>query len=147
MIRDGRESAARIKRATKEALLEWFAQSERLNVARAHYGLTGARFIDFAGRIGIDRASAYQLVKLWEHRAAIGVRMKVGTMAGKPVYTGSRRRPAVNGIETQRAITTITSIPRHQAFSNSSALLARSMCVPQWAKQCVASTSRENRTD
>jgi len=71
MIREGRESASKIRRATKEALLEWFAQSERLNIARDHYGLSGARFTDFAGRIGVDRASAYQLVKLWKHRAAI----------------------------------------------------------------------------
>jgi phage N-6-adenine-methyltransferase len=71
MIRDGQESAARIKRATKEALLEWFAQSERLNIARAHYRLKGARFIDFASRIGVDQASAYQLVKLLKHRTAI----------------------------------------------------------------------------
>src|SRR5690242_14062553 len=71
MIREGSESAERIKRATKDALLEWFAQSERLNIARTHYKLHGNRFVDFAGRIGVDRASAYQLVKLWKHRAAI----------------------------------------------------------------------------
>jgi phage N-6-adenine-methyltransferase len=71
MIREGQESAARIKRATKEALLEWFAQSERLNIARTHYTLRGERFIDFAERMGVDRASAYQLVKLLRHREAI----------------------------------------------------------------------------
>ena len=41
MIREGQESAAKIKRASKEALAEWFAQSERLNVARSHHGLRG----------------------------------------------------------------------------------------------------------
>ena len=71
MIRDGQESASRVKRATKEALVEWFAQSERLNIARTHYGLRGERFADFANRIGVDRASAYQLLKLWKHRTAI----------------------------------------------------------------------------
>jgi DNA N-6-adenine-methyltransferase (Dam) len=71
MIREGQESATKIKRASKEALAEWFAQSERLNVARSHYGLRGARFIDFAGRIGVDSSSAYQLIKLWKHRSAI----------------------------------------------------------------------------
>jgi phage N-6-adenine-methyltransferase len=71
LIREGEASAARIKRATKDALTEWFAQSERLNIARQHHGLRGDRFIDFAGRIGVDRASGYQLVKLWQHRAAI----------------------------------------------------------------------------
>jgi hypothetical protein len=34
MIRDSHESAAKIKWATKDALVEWFAQSERLNIAR-----------------------------------------------------------------------------------------------------------------
>lgn len=76
LIREGQESAARIKRATKEALSEWLAQSERLNIARNHYGLRGARFTDFASRIGVDRASAFQLVKLWEHRAAILARCR-----------------------------------------------------------------------
>ena len=71
MIREGSESAAKIKRATKEALAEWFAQSERLNIARSHYKLRGSRFADFAGRIGLDQTSAYQLVKLWKHRKAI----------------------------------------------------------------------------
>jgi len=61
----------RIKRASRDALLEWFAQSERLNIARDHYRLRGSRFTDFASRIGVDRASAYQLVKLWHHREVI----------------------------------------------------------------------------
>jgi DNA modification methylase len=71
MIRDGQESAAKIRRATKEALLEWFDQSERLNIARIHYKLRGTRFTDFARRIGVDRSSAFELVKLHKHRAAI----------------------------------------------------------------------------
>ena len=71
LVREGQVSAARIKRATKDALVEWFAQSERLNIARQHHGLRGDRFIDLAGRIGVDRASAYQLVKLWQHRTPI----------------------------------------------------------------------------
>ena len=71
MIREGQRSAAKIKRATKEALVEWFAQSERLNIARTHYHLRGARFIDFGRRIGIDKSSAYQLLKLSKHRTAI----------------------------------------------------------------------------
>ena len=57
MIRDGQESAVRIKRATKEALVEWFAQGERLNIARTHYKLHGDRFADLANRVGVDRAS------------------------------------------------------------------------------------------
>ena len=71
MIQNGRASAAKIKRASQEALIEWLAQSERLNIARTHYHLRGARFIDFAKRIGVDRSSAFELVKLYKHRAAI----------------------------------------------------------------------------
>ena len=71
MIRDGQASNAKIRRSTQEALIEWFAQSERLKIARTHYQLRGDRFRDFARRIGIDRSSAFQLVKLHRHRAAI----------------------------------------------------------------------------
>ena len=71
MIRDGQASHSKIKRATQEALIEWFAQSERLNIARKNYGLRGDRFRDFARRIGVDRSSAFELVKLHAHRAAI----------------------------------------------------------------------------
>jgi phage N-6-adenine-methyltransferase len=52
-------------------LIEWFAQSERLNIARAHYHVRGDRFRDFARRIGVDRSSAFELVKLHRHRAAV----------------------------------------------------------------------------
>jgi phage N-6-adenine-methyltransferase len=71
MIRDGQASHAKIRRSTQEALIEWFAQSERLNIARTHYQLRGDRFRDFARRIGVDRSSAFELVKLHRHRAAI----------------------------------------------------------------------------
>ena len=71
MIRDGQVSHAKIRRSTKEALIEWFAQSERLNIARTHYHLRGDRFHDFARRIGVDRSSAFELVQLHRHRAAI----------------------------------------------------------------------------
>jgi len=39
MIRDGQASRAKIRRSTLVALIEWFAQSERLNIARTHYHL------------------------------------------------------------------------------------------------------------
>jgi phage N-6-adenine-methyltransferase len=71
MIRDGQVSATKIRRASKEALAEWFAQSERLNIARDHYRLRGDRFVDFAKRLGVDRSSAFELVKLHKHRSAI----------------------------------------------------------------------------
>ena len=88
MIRDGQASHAKIRRSTQEALIEWFAQSERLNIARTHYGLRGDRFRDFARRIGIDRSSAFQLVKLHQHRAAIMSRcldqQEQATVRGEP---------------------------------------------------------------
>jgi len=71
LIREGSASAIKIKRATRDALLEWLAQSKRLNIARTHHKLRGRRFTDFAGRIGIDRSSAYQLVKLWDYKDKI----------------------------------------------------------------------------
>jgi hypothetical protein len=72
MIRESQAfSKPRLKRLTKAALVEWFAQSERLNIARIHHHLRGPRFIDFAERIGVDQSSAYQLVKLWQYRKPI----------------------------------------------------------------------------
>ncbi len=72
MIRESQAfSKPKLKRLTKAALVEWFAQSERLNIARIHHHLRGPRFIDFAERIGVDQSSAYQLVKLWQYRKPI----------------------------------------------------------------------------
>jgi phage N-6-adenine-methyltransferase len=71
MILDGQKSATKIRQKSEEALREWFKQSERLNIAKTHYKLKGARFIGFANRIGVDKSSAYRLVMLWQHRAAI----------------------------------------------------------------------------
>ena len=65
MIHEAQEfSEPKLKPQTREALLEWFNQSERLWIARTHYHLRGPLFIDFAERIGVDQPSAYQLVKL-----------------------------------------------------------------------------------
>jgi hypothetical protein len=56
MIHEAQEfSKPKLKRLTREALLEGFNQSERLWIARTHYHLRGPRFIDFAERIGVDR--------------------------------------------------------------------------------------------
>ena len=71
MVRDGRADTIQHGRRTRESLDYWFRQSERLTVARTRYGLRGTRFTDFARRIGVDRASAFQLVKLHKHHAAI----------------------------------------------------------------------------
>ena len=70
MIRDGQASHSKIKRATQEALIEWFAQSERLNIARKIMGCV-ATASAISPRIGVDRSSAFELVKLHAHRAAI----------------------------------------------------------------------------
>jgi site-specific DNA-methyltransferase (cytosine-N4-specific) len=71
MVRDGRADTIQHGRRTRESLDYWLRQSERLNLARSHHGLRGTRFTDFARRIGVDRASAFQLIKLHKHRAAI----------------------------------------------------------------------------
>jgi hypothetical protein len=71
MVRDGQADTIQHGRRTRETLEYWFRQSERLNIARSHYGLRGARFTDFARRIGVDRASAFRLIKLHKHRGAV----------------------------------------------------------------------------
>jgi hypothetical protein len=64
-------SREKIKQGTHRALTEWLKQSERLVIARDHYHLTGPRWVDFAGRLGVDRSSAYQLAKLFPYKANI----------------------------------------------------------------------------
>ena len=90
MIIDGQESDRRIRRASKESLDEWFKQSERLTTARMHYGLRGDAFVEFASQIGIDRSSAFDLVKLWKHRTRILQRCidaaDVAARAGEPFH-------------------------------------------------------------
>jgi DNA modification methylase len=71
MVRDGQADAIQHRRRTREALDYWFRQSERLNIAHTYYGLRGTRFTDFARRIGVDRASAFRLIKSNKHRATI----------------------------------------------------------------------------
>jgi hypothetical protein len=72
MIREARTDQQVIRRATKEVLLAWLRQSERLNIARHEHKLRGPRFVDFARRIGItDQTSAYQLVHLHQYRSKI----------------------------------------------------------------------------
>jgi hypothetical protein len=71
MVREGQADADTYKQRTRRALEYWFRQSRRLNIARTYYRLRGDRFQDFARRIGVDRSSAFELVKLHEHRARI----------------------------------------------------------------------------
>jgi hypothetical protein len=74
MIRDGQTDAIKHKQRSRDALAYWFRQSERLNIARTHHRMRGPRLSDFARRIGIDRSSAFEIVKLHRHRAAIEAR-------------------------------------------------------------------------
>ena len=72
MIRDGQASHAKIRRSTQEALIEWLCPVRTAATSPARIiSCAGDRFRDFARRIGIDRSSAFQLVKLHRHRAAI----------------------------------------------------------------------------
>ena len=105
MIADGQVTADKIKRMTEGALLLWFNQSGRLCIARKHYNLRGARFSDFADRMGIERSNAFKLAKLWQHRHAIlkrcreeGEMMRLGddvVLARKA--TGTLEAPAPGG--------------------------------------------------
>ena len=78
LLREGRASNRRIaeqekgiKRFRKAVLLEWLDQAERLWIAAEMHGLVGKRFEVFAAQIGIDRSSAYELLKLHPHRNTI----------------------------------------------------------------------------
>jgi hypothetical protein len=72
-------------------LLEWFAQSERLNIARIHHHLRGPQFTDFAERIGVDQSSAFQLVKLWQNWKRI-LRVAQSAVCGHLSMGGECRR-------------------------------------------------------
>ena len=82
MVRDGKADTIQHGRRTREALDYWFRQSERLNIAHTYYKLRGTRFTDFSRRIGVDRASAFRLIKLHKHRAAILADCRGGTGQG-----------------------------------------------------------------
>jgi phage N-6-adenine-methyltransferase len=78
LLRDGQASCRRIrahekgvKQARKAILTEWLDQAERLWVAGELHGLKGKRFRVFAEQIGVDRSSAYELLKLHERRKEI----------------------------------------------------------------------------
>ncbi len=78
LLRDGRASNRRIRlhettllRTSKERLTEWLDQAERLWIASKVHGLDGKRFTVFAAQIGIDRSSAFEVVKLHPHRIAV----------------------------------------------------------------------------
>jgi phage N-6-adenine-methyltransferase len=78
LLQAGRASYRRIKdqetgvrRLRKLILIEWLDQAERLWVAAEIHDLKGKHFTVFAHQIGIDRSSAYELLKLHPHRAEV----------------------------------------------------------------------------
>ena len=75
LLREGRASKKRIdkmgtgiRRYRKAVLIEWLAQAERLWIAAEIHGLKNIRFQVFARQIGVDRPSAYEVLKLHPHR-------------------------------------------------------------------------------
>lgn len=78
LLREGRASKGRIaeqekgiRRFRKAVLVEWLDQAERLWIAAKKHGLKNRRFVVFALQIGIDRTSAYELLKLHPRRREI----------------------------------------------------------------------------
>ena len=142
MIRESQQfSKPKLKRLTKEALLEWFNQSERLWIARTHYHLRGSRFIDFGERIGVDQSSAYELVKLWQYRKRILARCEdEGRYYGWEtcLYWYRDHRVACGTIRIGMAG---KNMAPHQPSSNGSARAAHSMSVRPKGRLCVPTSS------
>jgi hypothetical protein len=148
MVRDGQASTARIKRASVEALHEWFAQSDRLNIARSHYQLRGDRFVDFARRIGLDRSSAFQLIKLWKHKRRFcpDARRRTGFQVGRPASIGlSVRRVA--GHHRRLADGILTNEGLRRVYLTGSAAVARLMLLRRRRPPSAAGSSPSGKTD
>jgi hypothetical protein len=84
LLREGRASNRRIhdhtagiRRFRKAVLIEWLDQAERLWIAAETHKLKGKYFEVFATQIGIDRSSAYELVKLHPDRKPVLARCRV----------------------------------------------------------------------
>ncbi len=78
LLREGRASNRRIaerekgiRQFRKAVLTEWLDQAERLWIATEKHLLKGKRFEVFAAQIGINRSSAYELLKLHPHRKKV----------------------------------------------------------------------------
>ena len=78
LLREGRASSRRIdeqekgiRRFRKIVLIEWLDQAERLWIAAEIHGLKNKHFVVFAAQIGIDRTSAYELLKLHPNRKKV----------------------------------------------------------------------------
>jgi phage N-6-adenine-methyltransferase len=73
-LRDGRAEHRRIQgiyKLRKDALMAWLRQAERLFIAAEVHGLKGKHFRVFGEQIGVDRSSAYDLLKLHSRRKEI----------------------------------------------------------------------------
>ena len=64
-----------MRRFRKTVLIEWLDQAERLWIAAEKHGLKNKHFIVFAAQIGIDRSSAYELLKLHPNRKKVLAQM------------------------------------------------------------------------
>ena len=74
LLVDGRAEYRRIQgiyKLRKDILIAWLRQAERLWIAAEVHGLKGPKFLTFAVQIGIDRSSAYELMKLHPRRPEI----------------------------------------------------------------------------
>ena len=78
LLREGRASSWRIaeqtkgiRRFRKTVLIEWLDQAERLWIASEIHGLKNKHFVVFAAQIGIDRTTAYELLKLHPNRKKV----------------------------------------------------------------------------
>ena len=78
LLREGRASNRRIQEHEKGTrsfrkliLTEWLDQAERLWIAAEEHALKGKHFHVFAAQIGIDRSSAYELLKLHPNRKEV----------------------------------------------------------------------------
>ena len=85
LLREGRTSKKRIdelekgiRRFRKTVLIEWLDQAKRLWIAAAIHGLKGKHFEVFAAQIGVDRSSAYELLKLHPKRKEIMAQCRKG---------------------------------------------------------------------
>ncbi len=78
LLREGRACHRRIRDLEKDirqfrkaVLTLWLDQAKRLWIAVEHHGLKGKYFDVFSRQIGIDRSSAYELLKLHPHRVEV----------------------------------------------------------------------------
>jgi phage N-6-adenine-methyltransferase len=69
IINEGREDQKRLVTGSRENLLAWYRQADRLRMLKNHHGLRGDALIQAARQMNIDRATAYQLIRLSVEKA------------------------------------------------------------------------------